>query len=58
MKSKANTKAKILIFVSVMEMTQVFPILLLLIRIRFSSTWQKIPQISGLYNIEAISLSH
>ena len=38
MKSKANTKAKILIFVSVMEMTQVFPILLLLIRIRFSST--------------------
>lgn len=38
MKSKANTKAKILIILSVMEMIQVFPILLLLIRIRFSST--------------------
>lgn len=38
MKSKANSKAKILIFVSVTEIIQVFTVLLLLIRIRFSCT--------------------
>lgn len=38
------SKAKILIFTSVMEITQVFTIFLLLIRIKFKCTWQKIPQ--------------
>ena len=41
MKSKVNTKAKILNFVSVLEIIQDFP-MSLLIRVRFSCSWQKV----------------